>query len=264
LRQAAHERIDESRATESLAMGSREESKPVTDLDTGAPDSTREQLLNAAEMLYLERGLDEVSLRAIVREAGQKNQSALQYHFGGRHGLVAAILHRREAQIESRRQLLVEERLATDPDPELREICALLTRAPFLLCRENRTFRVFLGEFGQRLLASKRDLIEATGEGSQPSLRKMRAMLRQKLRHIEPGLLMLRFENAHAFTLLAISRRARHGGSFRGRRAELFFNNLVDQLAAMLAAPVSEATRAELDAGSQYDDSRRDRSEQKQ
>lgn len=236
----------------------------MTDVDAGTADSTREQLLNTAETLFLERGLDDVSLRAIVREAGQKNQSALQYHFGGRDGLVAAILHRREAQIECRRQLLVEESLAADPDPELREICALLTRAQFLLCRGDRMFRVFLGEFGQRLLASKRDLIETTGEAGQPSLRKMRAMLRQKLRHIDPVLLTLRFDSAHAFALLAISRRARHGGSFRGHKAELFFNNLVDQLAAMLAAPVSDATRAELDAGSQNRDYRRDRSEPKQ
>ncbi len=33
------------------------------------------------------------------------------------------------------------------------------------------------------------------------------------------------------------------GGSFRGRRAELFFNNLVDQVAAMLVTPASPDTR---------------------
>ncbi|MGE0624874.1 MAG: TetR/AcrR family transcriptional regulator [Pseudomonadales bacterium] len=218
----------------------------MTDIDSVSSDSTRAQLLNAAETLFLQHGLDEVSLRAIVREAGQRNQSALQYHFGGRDGLLAAILSRRMAQIESRRQRLVDDALARNPDPELRHVCALLTRAPFVLCREDRTFRVFLGEFGQRLLASDRDLVTAGEDEHQPSLRKMRSMLRQKLSHIDPGLLMLRFENAHAFALLAISRRARRGGSFRGRQAELFFNNLVDQLAGMLDAPVSDATRAEL------------------
>jgi AcrR family transcriptional regulator len=214
--------------------------------DATSPDGTREQLLNVAEALFLERGLDEVSLRTIVRESGQKNQSALQYHFGGRDGLIGAILSRRVDQIESRRRLLVDEGLAANPRPDLRQICALITRAPFILCREDPTFRVFLGLFGQRLLASDRNLITAEEEGSQPSLRKMRALLKEQLEPIQPELLMLRFENAHALALLAVSRRARSRGSFRGRRAELFFNNLVDQLAAMLAAPVSSATQADL------------------
>jgi AcrR family transcriptional regulator len=217
----------------------------VSELDPTSVDTTRERLLNVAEGLFLEHGLDDVSLRTIVREAGQKNQSALQYHFGGRDGLIAAILNRRVAQIESRRRELVEERLAAEPAPDVREACALLTRAPFLLCREDRSFRVFLGLFGQRLLASDRDLAQEEEE-RQPSFAKMRAILKGRLGHIEPELLMLRIENAYAFTLLTISRRARRGGSFRGRRAELFFHNLVDQLAAMLTAPVSRATRSQL------------------
>lgn len=76
---------------------------------SSANDSTREQLLAAAEKLFLQHGLDEVSTRAIVREAGQKNHSALQYHFGGRDGLISAILVRRMQQVEGRRSVLVDE-----------------------------------------------------------------------------------------------------------------------------------------------------------
>lgn len=213
-----------------------------------AADSTREQLLDAAERLFLERGLDEVSSRAIVRAAGQKNQSALQYHFGGRAALIAAILSRRLQQVEARRRALVADALARNADPELREICALLVRAPFVLCRERKDFRDFLGQFGQRLLASDRSLALAVRDEDLPSLREMRNLLLRRLSHLQAELLSLRLENAHGLVLLAISRRARGGGSFRGRRAELFFNNLVDQAAAMLAAPTSPATRALLDA----------------
>ena len=208
---------------------------------------TREQLIDTAEKLFLARGLDEVSLRTIVREAGQRNQSALQYHFGSRDGLIAAILNRRMQHLEARRRVLVDEALATNPSPDLREVCAVLARAPFLLCREQRTFRDFLGQFGQRLLASDRDLTFAVDGQVLPSLTEMRAVIRRHLKHLEPELLLLRVENAYSLALLAISRRARSGGSFRGRRAELFFNNLVDQVAAMLAAPVSDATHTLLD-----------------
>lgn len=214
---------------------------------SGAADSTRTQLLDTAERLFLEHGLDEVSLRAIVREAGQKNQSALQYHFGGRRELIAAILSRRLQQVEARRRMLVDEVLESNPQPDLREVCALLARAPFVLCREQKAFRNFLGRFGQRLLASDRDVTFDAENEDLPSLRKMRRIVLSKLEHLDPELLILRLENAHSLAFLTISGRARRGGSFRGRRAELFFNNLVDQLAGMLDAPVSQETRTQLD-----------------
>ena len=66
------------------------------------------------------------------------------------------------------------------------------------------------------------------------------------LDRLDPTLMSLRVENAYAFGLLAMSGRARRGERFTGREAELFFNNLVDQVAGMLAAPVSAETHAQL------------------
>ncbi len=60
-------------------------------LPTGA--STRDRLLAAAERLFLSKGVDQVSVRAINAEAGL-NPGAVHYHFGSREGLVAALLER--------------------------------------------------------------------------------------------------------------------------------------------------------------------------
>ncbi len=209
---------------------------------------TREQLLDAAEKLFLQHGLDDVSARAIVREAGQKNQSALQYHFGGREGLITSIINRRMQQVESRRSVLIEHELAEDNDPPLRTLCAVLVRAPFLLSREEKNFREFLGQLGQRLLASDRGSTFVVNDSNLPSLQAIRELVFPHLAHVPPELILLRAENANYLVLLTISRRARLGGSFRGRSAELFFNNLVDQVAAMLATPVSPETQSLLDA----------------
>jgi AcrR family transcriptional regulator len=215
----------------------------------GTPtNSTREQLLDAAEKLFLQHGLDDVSARAIVREAGQKNQSALQYHFGGREGLITSIINRRMQQLESRRSVLIEHQLSEDNDPPLRTLCAVLVRAPFLLCRERKNFREFLGQLGQRFLASDRDSTFAVNDSNLPSLQAIRELIWPHLAQVPPELLLLRAENANYLVLLTISRRARLGGSFRGRSAELFFNNLVDQMAAMLATPISPETQSLLDA----------------
>ena len=83
--------------------------------------SIRNLLLDTAEELLLENGPDAVSLRAIGREAGQKNQSALQYHFGGRESLMQAILDRRLMQVEEKRQTLVDNALTHEPNPGLRK-----------------------------------------------------------------------------------------------------------------------------------------------
>jgi AcrR family transcriptional regulator len=209
---------------------------------------TREQLLDAAEKLFLQHGPDDVSARAIVREAGQKNQSALQYHFGGREGLITSIISHRMQQVESRRSVLIEHELSEDNDPPLRTLCAVLVRAPFLLCRERKNFREFLGQLGQRFLASDRDSTFAVNDSKLPSLQAIRELIWPHLVHVPSELLLLRAENANYLVLLTISRRARLGGSFRGRTAELVFNNLVDQMAAMLATPISPETHSLLDA----------------
>ena len=209
-------------------------------------DSTRVQLLDAAERLFLEKGLDDVSARAIVREAGQKNQSALQYHFGGRSGLISAIISRRMKQVEARRRKLIAATIPPGETPDLHTICRVLVGAPFYLCRETREFREFLGQLGQKLLASDQEVTQED-DGELASLRELRIGIRKQLSHIPAEVMSLRAENANNFVLLTISRRARLGGSFRGRRADLFYNNLVDQLTGMLSAPVSEETQSVLD-----------------
>jgi AcrR family transcriptional regulator len=67
-------------------------------------DRTREQLLDVAEQLYGRDGVDRVSLREIRLAAGQRNKSAMQFHFGDRDGLLRALADRhlpRQAAIQN-------------------------------------------------------------------------------------------------------------------------------------------------------------------
>lgn len=66
-------------------------------------------LLDVAERLFGERGIEAVSLRDVSAAAGQRNHSAAQYHFGDRRGLVAAIFERRMRIVDERRHAMLDE-----------------------------------------------------------------------------------------------------------------------------------------------------------
>src|SRR5690554_7783579 len=58
------------------------------------PDSgPKLKLVEAAERLFAEKGFDAVSVRDITTEAGA-NVAAVNYHFGSRTGLMAAVMTR--------------------------------------------------------------------------------------------------------------------------------------------------------------------------
>ncbi|WP_176611384.1 TetR/AcrR family transcriptional regulator [Actinomadura sp. WMMB 499] len=78
----------------------------------------REKILHAAERLFAERGLG-VSLREIAAAAGQRNNSAVQYHFGGRAGLVEALYEFRMTPLNLRRRELIAELRASGRETDL-------------------------------------------------------------------------------------------------------------------------------------------------
>lgn len=208
--------------------------------------ATRNRLLDAAETLFIERGIDQVSTSAIVTRAGQRNQSALQYHFGHRAGLIDALIRRRLLQLEARRSELLESSLADQPNPDIRGCCALLVSSPFLLCREQPDFCAALGLIGAHVLASDTHLFQYFEAEQLPSLQRVWRLIGSQLPTLPTSILKLRIENTQSMALLAISRRARRGDRFDGPDATLFLNHLIDQVTALLATPLSPATLAAL------------------
>jgi AcrR family transcriptional regulator len=75
-------------------------------------DEARAAIVAAAEHLFAVHGIAAVSLRDVSAAAGQKNHSAAQYHFGDRHGLVAAVYVAHMSRVDDRRRQLLAERSA--------------------------------------------------------------------------------------------------------------------------------------------------------
>ncbi len=74
----------------------------------GAATATVDELLNLAERLFAERGIENVALTQIVAASSQRNRSALHYHFGSRDGVLSAVLNRRLGPINHRREAMLD------------------------------------------------------------------------------------------------------------------------------------------------------------
>lgn len=64
---------------------------------------TREQIVRAATRLFARRGIHAVTVRELHEAAGQRNTSAVQYHFGSREGLLREIVERHQVPIDEER-----------------------------------------------------------------------------------------------------------------------------------------------------------------
>lgn len=71
--------------------------------------ATREHLMDVAEELMAERGVDAVELNDIRIAAGQRNRSVVNYHFGDRAGLVRAIRQRHGERIDDERNRILDD-----------------------------------------------------------------------------------------------------------------------------------------------------------
>lgn len=90
-------------------------------------NATRERLLDAATRLLAEHGVDNVSINEIVRAAGQRNASAVQYHFGNRNEVLRAVLARHVPVLAVRRLELLE-RARQAPADDVRSVAEALVR----------------------------------------------------------------------------------------------------------------------------------------
>ena len=87
---------------------------------------TKTKIIETAERLFAEKGINNVSTREIAREAGQKNHSALHYHFGDKENLLDALLDYRLTPLDNKRKYLLDEVLNTSKNPSLRELVTVL------------------------------------------------------------------------------------------------------------------------------------------
>lgn len=90
--------------------------------------NTRELVIDVAERLFGQFGLEGVSLRQIGLAAGGANHFVVQYHFGDKDQLVRAIFERRLQSLEARRAKMLNELTEAGRLADLRALVEVLFR----------------------------------------------------------------------------------------------------------------------------------------
>lgn len=91
-----------------------------TDTGQSRAAATRVGMIEVAERLFAERGVNGVSLREIGAAAGQRNTAAARYHFGTREALVDEVFRYRMEPINRRRLAVLDALDAAGRGHELR------------------------------------------------------------------------------------------------------------------------------------------------
>jgi AcrR family transcriptional regulator len=202
--------------------------------------STRARLVRAGEQLFAARGIDRVQLRDINDLAGQRNESALHYHFGSRQALLDLILakHGRDVQDGTRR------RLAGGPDEKAASELHLLIGA--LVVPLSEKLRSEDGRDYLRILAQtlSRDDMLRDGTLSAPwvaaPVRDCLDRIERCLGHLPDELRRERTARLAELSLLSMARRAQEVQDGRPTLVSeaTFVANLIEMAVAALLAPL--------------------------
>jgi AcrR family transcriptional regulator len=201
--------------------------------------STREKLLDCAERLFAEHGVEGVSLRAINSEAGL-SPAALHYHFGTQKALVEALLERHMPALMERRRQLIDALVERHEPPTTRDVLRALVQPQV----------EFLAEGGEPALRYMRLVHRLRADGDlDPRLvieRWPRGVDRlvPLLRKANPSLPLLLVQHRLGLSIDVMLRSLAHGFATRGGDLEAQLSALLDFLTGGFEAPVTSTKRA--------------------
>jgi AcrR family transcriptional regulator len=208
--------------------------------------SARDEIITAAEHLFATQGIDAMSLREINRVAGQRNVTALQYHFGDREGLLLAIVQRHMAIMSARIHACLD-RLDGAAESDCTDVMTCLVD-PMLSMVDESGGADFLQIAGQLLnrtttvpvdMENPRHVLIDDGAGSLTRWAQHMAVHMDESATGSP--LHQRF-TVMRFAYLEIARRV--GDPEGVRPGVLFRSHLLDLLVALARAQPSSNTRA--------------------
>lgn len=203
-------------------------------------ETTPQRLIEAATQGFAEHGIQTASLVEITRQAGQRNRGAVHYHFGGRDGLLVAVLQQHAGFLGQRERELLA--LAQQrPDDDVASVIEAIVRPAVELVEQSTSgsnYLVIVAQVTEQDPSTYSPEIEAVL--SSTGGYEVFALLRERMPAMDEDLRGERFALMTSFVLNSVARRART--AVTSGRPQLstsrFVDNLVAMATAMLTAPV--------------------------
>jgi AcrR family transcriptional regulator len=200
---------------------------------------TKELLLDAAEHLFARHGIHGTRIREINELAGQRNPSALHYHFGDRAGLVSAIMLRHQSEIDK----IVERRLdelERAGRPEVRDVIAAIIE-PMTERLRSPSGRSWARIIPQILGSLGENLRRGVAKPATPQSERILNLLQDRISDLPKAVQRERLVDYSIVLATLVADRAHQLDS--GRRPSLteaqFTRHLLDVLEALLTAPTT-------------------------
>lgn len=197
--------------------------------------NARERLISAADTLFTNEGIEGVSQRRILVEAGQRNQSAIQYHFGSRQGLIRAVLERRVMRVNERRVRMIEAIRDSGLSPTLEQVVEAMVRpftAQLLDGPDGRQYFRMFAEIMHDPSLSLSEIVRDKNEGLMTLLDWLEGLLPE----MPPAVLKTRL---YAMTWMLVGTLSEWDrDNLRADRVEQLTIDLQSMIVAMLQAPV--------------------------
>jgi AcrR family transcriptional regulator len=207
--------------------------------------ATRARLIAAAEKLFAERGIDAVSMNEVQRAAGQRNKSALQYHFGTKEQLLQAILDKHVPGIELRRHRWLDE-IEASGRYEIRELMKALVVPVFEKLDDPDGGRAYVAIQAQIIGSPSTFERWSTSIRTNRGVGRLMRMLDRVCPELPPPVRRARYLLVTELLFHSISDFGRlstlEPPLFPPSDRDLFLSNLVDVLSALAKTAVSTET----------------------
>jgi AcrR family transcriptional regulator len=200
---------------------------------------TRERLLASAQTLFAREGVYRVSLKRIVEHAGQRNASALHYHYGGREGLLREIIRRHDKRVRVERRQILEQITAHGVKPDLRRLVEAFV-LPFsseLLTESGRDYLRIVCQ-----LSVLFDYWDVSLPSGPTETQRMFHAMEEELPELDSSVRHVRIATLLGLVIDALAARARRVDREEAAAVplldhETFITNLIDMALGALAAP---------------------------
>lgn len=197
---------------------------------------TERRLLLAAERLFAERGIDAVSLRAIMSAAGA-NVASVHYHYGSKDALVKALIKERSGQVSTRRNELLDDLEAKD-ELNVQMLAEAFVRPVIEMVNEGSIAWV---TFIAGILSSGHSALSVVADGFVHQGRRFTALLERIYPDISARTARFRLTQAMTLTFQVLGDLDGVRGILAFSGAELtpteVFDELIDVVTAILAGP---------------------------